>query len=232
MSRRAVVPEFPQSIGASGCAGPRAPQPLTVPARLPSGLLLQVDLARRAARTASMDERTSSESSTPDSCEVPSAMAENSTARCDMRLVARHPGDAAQRRRERGDDRLSLHSTWVCSFAAKRAERNRVTCTDELDGKLADVALVGEHEGEHRAVPRMMWSISMDWMLHPAELGDGGDLGHDAGTVGHGDAHLQQLLGRRHPGRGERAARLGGLGQQGREPFAVAAGQRVGEATR
>ena len=33
-----------------------------------------------------MEARTSSESSTPERCEVPSAMAANSTARCEMDL--------------------------------------------------------------------------------------------------------------------------------------------------
>ncbi len=85
MSRRAVVPELPQSMGAAGWLGPSAPQPVTVPESDPSGWAFKSTSAPRAS-TARMEARTSSESSTPERCEVPSAMAANSTARCEMDL--------------------------------------------------------------------------------------------------------------------------------------------------
>ena len=85
MSRRAVVPELPQSMGAAGWLGPSAPQPVTVPASVPSGCRSSATVAPRAS-TARMEARTSSESSTPVRCEVPSAMAAKSTARCEMDL--------------------------------------------------------------------------------------------------------------------------------------------------
>ena len=85
MSRRAVVPELPQSMGAAGWLGPSAPQPVTVPESDPSGWAFKSTSAPKAS-TARMDARTSSESSTPERCEVPSAMAANSTARCEMDL--------------------------------------------------------------------------------------------------------------------------------------------------
>ena len=85
MSRRAVVPELPQSMGAAGWLGPSAPQPVTVPESDPSGWAFKSTSAPKAS-TARMEARTSSESSTPERCEVPSAMAANSTARCEMDL--------------------------------------------------------------------------------------------------------------------------------------------------
>ena len=85
MSRRAVVPELPQFRGSSGCFGPFAPQPVMPPARLPSGCFSS-DTSAPSARTQRIDERTSSESSTPVTRLVPSAIAENSTARCEMDL--------------------------------------------------------------------------------------------------------------------------------------------------
>ena len=85
MSRRAVVPELPQSMGATGWLGPSAPQPVTVPESDPSGWAFKSTSAPKAS-TARMEARTSSESSTPERCEVPSAMAANSTARCEMDL--------------------------------------------------------------------------------------------------------------------------------------------------
>ena len=85
MSRRAVVPELPQSMGPSGWLGPRPPQPVTVPARLPSGCFSS-DASAPSARTARMEERTSWESSTPERRDVPSAIAANSTARWEMDL--------------------------------------------------------------------------------------------------------------------------------------------------
>ena len=98
MSRRTVVPELPQSMGASGCEGPAAPHPVTPPAKLPSGCFSS-DTCAPSWPTALMDERTSSESSTPESREVPSAMAANSTARCEMDLS---PGTEAEPRRGAG----------------------------------------------------------------------------------------------------------------------------------
>ena len=85
MSRRAVVPELPHSMGASGWLGPAAPQPVTVPVSVPSAWRSSDTTAPRAS-TARMEARTSSESSTPVRCEVPAAMAENRTARCEMDL--------------------------------------------------------------------------------------------------------------------------------------------------
>ena len=86
MSRRAVVPELPQSMGAAGWLGPSAPQPVTVPVSDAVGLGGRVDTTAPRASTARMEARTSSESSTPVRCEVPAAMAANSTARCEMDL--------------------------------------------------------------------------------------------------------------------------------------------------
>ena len=77
---RAVVPEFPQSMSWSGCLGPLVPQPVTVPFSDPSGVFFRSTCAPSCS-TAAMDDWTSSESSTPERCEVPSAMAEKSTAR-------------------------------------------------------------------------------------------------------------------------------------------------------
>ena len=85
MSRRTVVPELPQSMAPSGCEGPKPPQPRMSPARLPSGRFSRLTSAPRA-RTAPMEDRTSAESSTPDTCEVPSAIAEKSTERCEIDL--------------------------------------------------------------------------------------------------------------------------------------------------
>ena len=85
MSRRTVVPEFPQSTGSAGWLGPATPQPVMPPARLPSACFSRLTWAP-SARTAPMELRTSAESSTPDTREVPSAMAENSTARWLMDL--------------------------------------------------------------------------------------------------------------------------------------------------
>ena len=145
MSRRAVVPELPQSMGASGLRGPEAPQPVMPPARLPSGCRSNETRAP-SWLTALMDERTSSESSTPDTREVPSAMAANSTARCEMDLS---PGTVAAPRNGAGKGSMTVRPTSGCRDGAdaadatgscdmgmllgrKRTERHRETGVDEL----------------------------------------------------------------------------------------------------
>ena len=82
---REVVPEFPQSMGPSGCLGPSAPHPVTPPANVPSIWRSKETFAPKA-ETAPMVERTSAESRTPVKREVPSAIAAKSTARWDMDL--------------------------------------------------------------------------------------------------------------------------------------------------
>ncbi len=147
MSRRAVVPELPQSMGASGWLGPCAPQPVTVPASEPSGCSSSWTSAP-SARTAAMDERTSWESRTPEMCDVPSAIALKSTARCEIDLS---PGTRAVP--ESGPlSGLMVTTSFDMSMLLRhqRAERYGEPGVDELGGKLADVPLVGEDEGEHR----------------------------------------------------------------------------------
>ena len=85
MSKRVVVPELPQSIGSPGAMGPFAPQPVMPPYRLPSGAFSKFTLAP-SLLIAPRELRTSSESSTPERREVPSAIAAKSTARCEMDL--------------------------------------------------------------------------------------------------------------------------------------------------
>ena len=53
-----------------------------------------------------------------------------------------------------------------------------------------------------RAESSVTWSISIDWMLHPTELADGGDLGHHAGDGrGTGMRTSSMPLGRTAPTR-------------------------------
>lgn len=85
MSRRAVVPELPQSMGAAGLAGALGAPAGDGAGKRSVGWAFKSTSAPKAS-TARMEARTSSESSTPERCEVPSAMAANSTARCEMDL--------------------------------------------------------------------------------------------------------------------------------------------------
>ena len=86
IKRRAVVPEFPQSISASPLNfGPRSPHPVIVPLRLPPSCRSKSTRAPNA-RTADIELCTSALSNTPLRCVVPVAIAPNSTARCDMLL--------------------------------------------------------------------------------------------------------------------------------------------------
>ena len=164
MSRRTVVPELPQSMASSGCEGPKPPQPRMSPARLPSGRFSRLTSAPRA-RTAPMEERTSAESSTPDTCEVPSAIAEKSTERCEIDLS---PGTrtAPDSGRASGSMRVvclvvasagsacaaaSPHTEDAgCSLVdmdmllrRERIERHREARADELGRQLPNITLVG-----------------------------------------------------------------------------------------
>ena len=85
ISKRAVVPELAQSIGASGCFGPFSPHPVMPPARDPS-IWRSIETSAPRAFTAAIEARTSAESSTPVRREVPCAIAENKTARCEIDL--------------------------------------------------------------------------------------------------------------------------------------------------
>ena len=164
MSRRTVVPELPQSMASSGCEGPKPPQPRMSPARLPSGRFSRLTSAPRA-RTAPMEERTSAESSTPDTCEVPSAIAEKSTERCEIDLS---PGTrtAPDSGRASGSMRVACSAAAPASLAGatasphtvdacwslidmnmllrgERIERHREARADELGRQLPNIALVG-----------------------------------------------------------------------------------------
>ena len=108
------------------------------------------------------------------------------------------------------------------------AERNGETGVDKVRRQLADVAFVGEHEREHGRVFGDV--IDLDGLdVAPHLAGDGGDLGNHAGTVLHGDPHLQQALGARQPCGRQRAAGIGCLGEQAGQRCAIARFKRVGE---
>ena len=110
----------------------------------------------------------------------------------------------------------------------ERTERYGETGVNQLHRKLADIALVGEDEGEHGVALADMVDVNRLYIAtHRA--GNGADLRDDAGAIHHGDAHLQKLLGGGHPGGGQRPAGIGGLGEQARERLAVAGFQRGGE---
>ena len=117
MSRRAVVPELPQSSGSSGCLGPLAPHPVMPPARLPSGCFSS-ETSAPSARTQRIDERTSSESSTPITRLVPSAIAEKSTARWEIDLS---PGTVMAPRNGLESGAISTTPSGLVSATSKSA---------------------------------------------------------------------------------------------------------------
>ena len=95
-----------------------------------------------------MEERTSWESSTPESWDVPSAMAENSTARWEMDLS---PGTVAVP--ESGPLSGSITCTSSLDMGMllnhEGAKRYGVTGIDEVDGQFAHIPLVGQYQRKH-----------------------------------------------------------------------------------
>ena len=99
-------------MGPSGWTGPALPHPSTPPARLPSGCFSSDTWAPRAC-TASIEARTSAESSTPSKREVPSAIAENKMALCEIDLS---PGTVTQPSSDPASGRITFGSDMKCAF--------------------------------------------------------------------------------------------------------------------
>ena len=82
----------------------------------------------------------------PEICEVPSAIAENSTARCEMLLS---PGTRVEPVIGADNGRMTVLPASVdmgMLLWTQRAERYRKTCLYEMRGQLPDIAFVSQNE--------------------------------------------------------------------------------------
>ena len=191
------------------------PRPSTVTAPSASSADSHTERLERARACGA----TSSPPARPRSRDRPSAIAANSSARCEIALVAGHPQPAAQRPRPGQDQLVGSHVAH-----ASDGVRGDVVAVLEQRGLERVEAALGDDQHEHTgaALERVRDLEVGD--VDAEAAGQRGDLGDHALAVGHRDPQLdQRLLDREADGQvAARGTRVGSSSVEQR--VAVAAG--------